>query len=329
MMSLKLLFADGLMLTRLEISTNVLFGSLALLALGLVGGIIYLRRHYASKQSHLVDKYANSVQNSSPLNRKYEEVSVFNRVPLAYRVGGAVALAFVLLVINWTIYSQERNDGYLSDLDIPTEISLDPPALPPTPPPPAMPPPPPPTTELPPRVTDSTLNEQPKEPAPDTVATYDPNNKGKGDPNSKIFTVEPPKPVEIKKVEPKNIEEIVDFAQEMPLFPYQENILGDYDVRKKHADTKMLQWIYTEIKYPGKARDLSIEGTVVISFVIDQQGNVSDVAMRKKIGGGCEEEAERVVRKMAATLPKWTPGKQNGRNVSVRFNLPIRFKLKD
>jgi hypothetical protein len=218
MMSLKLLFADGLMLTRLEVSTNVLFVSLAVLVFTLAGGIIYLRRHYASKQSNLVDKYANSAQNSSPLNRKYEEVSVFNRVPLAYRVGGAVALAVVLLVINWTIYSQERNEGYLSDLDIPTEINLDPPATPPTPPPPAMPPPPPPPAELPPRVTDSTLNELPKEPAPDTVATYDPNNKGKGDPNGKIFTPEPPKPVEIKRVEPKNIEEIVDFAQECRFF---------------------------------------------------------------------------------------------------------------
>jgi periplasmic protein TonB len=329
MMNFKFLFSEGLMLAHLEVSTNVLFGSLALLGLGLAGGIFYFRRHYASKQNYLVDKYADSAENTSPLNRKYEEVSVFNRVPLSFRVGGAVALAVVLLVINWTIYSQEKNDGYLADLEIPTEVNLDPPATPPTPPPPALPPPPPPMAELPPQVTDSTLNEPPKEPAADTVATYDPNNKGKGDPNSKIFTPEPPKPVEIKRAPVKEIEEIIDIAQEMPLFPYQENIIGDYDVRKQHADMKMLQWIYGEIKYPNKARDLSIEGTVVVSFVIDSQGNMSDVMMRKKIGGGCEEEAERVVRKMASTLPKWTPARQNGRNVSVRFNLPIRFKLKN
>jgi protein TonB len=91
----------------------------------------------------------------------------------------------------------------------------------------------------------------------------------------------------------------------------------------------MLLWIYAQIKYPSKARDLGIEGTVVVSFVIDQQGNMSDIMIRKKIGGGCEEEAERVVKKMAATLPRWTAGRQNGRNVSVRFNLPIRFKLRD
>jgi len=60
-----------------------------------------------------------------------------------------------------------------------------------------------------------------------------------------------------------------------------------------------------------------------ISFVVDSKGNVTDVKVLRGIGGGCDEEAIRVVKAM----PQWHPGKQNGKNVRVLYNMPIYFKL--
>ena len=71
------------------------------------------------------------------------------------------------------------------------------------------------------------------------------------------------------------------------------------------------------------ARENNIEGRVFISFVVEKDGNISDVKVVRGIGGGCDEEAKRVIK----SLPKFTPGKQNGRPVRVQFNVPVNFKL--
>jgi protein TonB len=77
------------------------------------------------------------------------------------------------------------------------------------------------------------------------------------------------------------------------------------------------------LKYPEMARANNIEGRVIIKFVVNEDGSVSDAVVMRGIGGGCDEEALRVVRAM----PKWKPGRQNGIAVKVYFNLPIVFKL--
>jgi protein TonB len=64
---------------------------------------------------------------------------------------------------------------------------------------------------------------------------------------------------------------------------------------------------------------------VFVNFVVDQNGNIADVKVLRGIGGGCDEEAIRVIKSM----PKWTPGKQNGRTVKVSFNVPISFTLRN
>lgn len=86
---------------------------------------------------------------------------------------------------------------------------------------------------------------------------------------------------------------------------------------------KMMEFIGKKLKYPKKARKKGIQGRVVISFVIDEQGKVTDTKVVKGIGHGCDEEALRVVKKM----PRWKPGSQSGQNVKVRYVLPIRFVL--
>lgn len=83
------------------------------------------------------------------------------------------------------------------------------------------------------------------------------------------------------------------------------------------------KYIAENMTYPSLARNQGIEGRVYVQFVVDKDGSVTEVKAIKGIGGGCDEEAERVV----ATVPKFNPGYQNGVPVKVRMVLPIIFKL--
>jgi len=80
--------------------------------------------------------------------------------------------------------------------------------------------------------------------------------------------------------------------------------------------------IWKNIKYPDIARKAGIEGRVTVQFIVDEQGNISDIKVVRGIGGGCDEEALRAVSKA-----KFKPGMQRGRAVKVRYSLPIVFKL--
>ena len=87
---------------------------------------------------------------------------------------------------------------------------------------------------------------------------------------------------------------------------------------------KMMGFLAANISYPQTARDKGVEGRVYISFVVEKDGSVSDVKVLRGIGGGCDEEAVRVVQSM----PNWKPGVQKGKPVKVAYNLPVRFALK-
>ncbi len=81
--------------------------------------------------------------------------------------------------------------------------------------------------------------------------------------------------------------------------------------------------IQKEIRYPEIARQARVSGRVIVQFIVDQEGNVVDPVVLRGIGGGCNEEALRVVK-----LAKFIPGKQRGKPVRVRYTLPITFKLR-
>ncbi len=85
----------------------------------------------------------------------------------------------------------------------------------------------------------------------------------------------------------------------------------------------MNKFLAKNIEYPTMARESGIQGTVYLSFVVEIDGSITDVKAVRGIGGGCNEEAVRVVKKM----PKWTPGEQRGRAVRVQFSLPVKFIL--
>lgn len=103
---------------------------------------------------------------------------------------------------------------------------------------------------------------------------------------------------------------VFSVVEEMPTFPGGEEKLRDY--------------LRNNIKYPGIARENGISGRVYVTFVVDKEGKIKDIRLLRGIGGGCDEEAMRVIRSM----PDWKPGRQNGRAVQVQYNLPVNFTLR-
>jgi len=84
------------------------------------------------------------------------------------------------------------------------------------------------------------------------------------------------------------------------------------------------KFLRKNLKYPRQATRMGIEGRVFLSFVVDQQGKLSDIVVARGIGGGCDQEAMRVL----ANSPRWAPGKQRGRAVKSRMSIQILFRLK-
>jgi TonB family protein len=89
------------------------------------------------------------------------------------------------------------------------------------------------------------------------------------------------------------------------------------------GDDARIKFLGENIKYPQKDKENGIQGTVYVTFIIETDGSVSNVGVLRGIGGGCDEEAIRVVR----IMPKWNPGTQSGKAVRVQYNMPIKFTL--
>ncbi len=91
------------------------------------------------------------------------------------------------------------------------------------------------------------------------------------------------------------------------------------------GDKSLFQFIADNTKYPADAKEKGIKGRVFVNFIVEPDGSVSDIRVLRGIGGGCDEEAVRVVESM----PKWKPGMQNGEVVRVSYNVPVNFRLED
>lgn len=135
----------------------------------------------------------------------------------------------------------------------------------------------------------------------------------------------------IKEIEGKEEietdDEIYTIVEQMPRFPGCEGLEGDTDDKRACADKRLLRFIYTKIKYPNIARENGIEGMAVISFVVTEQGTITQCQILRDPGGACGQEALRVLKLMNELPRRWTPGVQRGKNVRVKYNLPVRFKL--
>ena len=123
------------------------------------------------------------------------------------------------------------------------------------------------------------------------------------------------------------VEEVFKVVEEMPRFPGCEDLAASIEERRRCANQKMLEFIYQNIRYPAQAREHAIEGTVVVNFVVDHTGNITDAKVVRDIGGGAGQEALRIVRLMQESGLRWKPGHQRGRPVKVAYNLPVKFSL--
>lgn len=218
--------------------------------------------------------------------KKTEKADLERRRGTFMQIGLVFALAVVLLAFEWRTY--EKKDFSLGQLkveDVPEEI------IPITKQEEKPPPPPPPPVQQLVVVEDDKVIENEAQ-VQETEVTQE--------------TV-----VEVKAVEEEVDEpEIFLIVEEMPSFP--------------GGEAQLVRYLGDNIKYPAIARENGITGTVFVTFVIGPDGQVKDIKILRGIGGGCDEEAVRVVKAM----PKWKAGKQRGKPVSVQYNLPIRFTLK-
>ena len=117
-----------------------------------------------------------------------------------------------------------------------------------------------------------------------------------------VIATEPVKPKEEEN-------KVFDVVEQMPSFPGGQAALMDY--------------LNNNIKYPVIAEENGIQGRVIVQFVVGKDGHISDVKVAKSVDPSLDKEAVRVVKAM----PKWIPGKQNGQAVTVRYTLPVTFRL--
>ena len=219
--------------------------------------------------------------------KKSNEANLEKKRRSFFWVGMVFSLAIVLMAFEYTVH--EVTESNLGDLQLDMIEEEIVPISQLTPPPP--PPPPQPTTVI--EIVDD------EEEVEEELEVLD----LEVDQETEVEFVEMPE-------EEVTEEKIFTIVEEMPEFPGGQEALFKY--------------LGKSIDYPQMAADAGIQGVVYVTFVVDNDGKVKGARVLKGIGGGCDEEALRVVNNM----PKWSPGKQRGKSVKVQYNLPIRFTLR-
>lgn len=316
------MIANLLLLNVLVLNSSQVFWSF--LGLGAaVALLIWGFKHYWAIQ---YDQYIEAEPiSTSILERKY---APFQAQPHALSIrllSVLVAVAMVLVVLAWTplqqhLYAELDMAPPISEavMDMPVTTQEPPKSTPPSPPP--LPPPshliqiaPDPEPPLP---------IDPVEPSPPVIPTTGPYDGSANQGRMGIVIHEEPEPV--RPPEPTGP---IEIAEVMPRFPGCEDNAGDDNAKKMCADQKLLAYIYDNIRYPDMAREAGVEGMAVVSFVVNEKGQISDIELLRDPGAGTGQETIRVIRLMQKLPQQWTPGKQRGRSVAVRYKLPVRFRL--
>lgn len=310
------------MFTSLSFSGSEVFLGLAVLALAIVG-IIAVGRYRLARLSegNLAAKHANDKQASNIRGRnKYPEVDVLHNTGVFWKFGLVTVLAVAVMAFNWTLI-EDRVEIPQGALEMEFDVEMEAPPQTTTPPPP--PPPPPPVIE---EVPSDALLLEEQQTFTDQSANADLaiTDAPVAAPDTKTVAPPPPPPPPPPALAVKEIFKVVE---DMPRFPGCEE-LGTKEEKKACSQAKMLEFIYSNIRYPAMARDNNISGTVVIRFVVDEDGSIGNGEIVRDIGGDCGKEALRVVNLMNDLPERWTPGKQRGRAVPVYFNLPVKFVLR-
>ena len=251
-------------------------------------------------------------ENKNKAYGAYEIRRTYNRsVAVAL---GITTISFILLVsipaiLDWI--NNQKIDN-VAKVDITAVDLTPPPPIDKTEPPPP-PPPPPPVMETvkftPPIVKDEEVVDEPppvqtEETPQISTETHAGDDKGEIIiPEASTGIVQPVK------------EEIFTIVEQMPSFP--------------GGDAAMMKWIKDKIEsigYPQMEKEAGISGTCYVTFVIDKEGNVTDTKLLRGVSGG--PGYDKVALQVVKAMPKWGAGKQNGRAVSVQYNLPIKFTIR-
>ena len=118
-----------------------------------------------------------------------------------------------------------------------------------------------------------------------------------------------------------------DSVERLARFPGCEVLGLDKKLTVACATEKMLRYIFRYMEYPEEAKTKKVEGQVVVTFTITEEGEMENIRLTKDIGSGCGEEALRVVNQMKAERIIWTPALLNSKPQKIAFNLPVNFKL--
>ena len=138
------------------------------------------------------------------------------------------------------------------------------------------------------------------------IGTFD--VKGNDDANGEILKA---KDVIAEPEPPKHEEEnkVFDIVEQQPLFP--------------GGPAALMKYLSENTKYPVVAQENGVQGRVTVQFVVEKDGSISDVHVLRGVDPSLDKEAVRVVKSM----PRWTPGKQNGITVRVNYRVPVLFRL--
>ena len=130
--------------------------------------------------------------------------------------------------------------------------------------------------------------------------------KGNDDANGEVLKIKEAVAQPEPKPEP---EKVFDVVEQMPSFP--------------GGPQALMQWLSDNVRYPVVAQENGVQGRVVVSFVVERDGSITDVKVVRSVDPSLDKEAARVVKSM----PRWIPGKQNGQAVRVKYNVPVAFRL--
>ena len=257
----------------------------------------------APVRNDLVFEDRNKTYGAYDLRRNHNRSVAF-----AVLITGAVFVLGISMpaIIDWINNKMEEVevpiDNTIVDLTAPPPIDESEPPPPPPPPPPVME-----TVKFtPPVVTDDeVIDEPPPLQTEETPQISTETVEGTGE---EIIIPEEKGTGVVEAV----IETPLTIVEQMPTFP--------------GGEAEMMKYIQKNVSYPQMEKEGQIQGTCYVTFVVEKDGNITDVKVLRGVSGGpgCDKEAMRVVKSM----PNWKPGKQNGREVRVQFNLPIKFILR-
>lgn len=221
--------------------------------------------------------------------KKSTRASLEDKKTIFALMGFVVVLSLIYIALEWTKHEVTIYDNISTDIGIEDEIEIIQTAeVPPPPPPPDVP------------EVIEVLNV-----VEDDIETADIVIDTEDDKDKQVVIQAPIKGPVIEE----DIEVVFMVVESMPSFP--------------GGDAALFKYLSDNIKYPVIAQETGVQGRVICQFVVNRDGSIVDIEVVRSVDKSLDAEAVRVISKM----PKWTPGKQRGKTVRVKYTLPVNFRL--